>query len=267
MSVLKAKRNLAKSEFERTFLLFYADSERLLNKVPKRRKKYICTNIALLNNAILNDLMIVQEYLFAKKEHKKTIKQLRIQSAIQRIECLEKEIMVYSNIMFLPFDKQCNWCENLNKEIALLNGMIDDETEKSKFRVTVLDWSKINKFETLRNMADLHRYTHGKAVRAVGQFENGTTPLLIGLIDEAFYRLMKANSYIPRTKAEYEERAKNIEIVLQNLNKIQRPMLLYFNVMKYSDRVQREWSKMLNKEIKLVKGLQKSDKKRFSKLI
>ena len=191
----------------------HKDSERLLNKVPKRRKKYICTNIALLNNAILNDLMIVQEYLFAKKE--------------QRIECLEKEIMVYSNIMFLPFDKQCNWCENLNKEIALLNGMIDDETEKSKFRVTVLDWSKINKFETLRNMADLHRYTHGKAVRAVGQFENGTTPLLIGLIDEAFYRLMKANSYIPRTKAEYEERAKNIEIVLQNLNKIQFFHLCY----------------------------------------
>lgn len=43
-------------------------------------------------------------------------------------------------------------------------------------------------------------------------------------------------------------------------------MLLYFNTMKYSNRVQVEWSERLNLEIKLIKGLLKSDKKRFSKL-
>ena len=267
MSVLKAKRHLSKSEFERTFSLYYIDSERILNKVPNRRRKYICTNIAFLNNAIYNDIMIVQNYLFAKKEYKKMIKQLRIQSALHRIECLEREIMIYSNIMLMPFDKQCNWCDPLNKEIALLNGMVDDEYEKSKFRITVLDWNKIHKFEVLRNMSVLHRYTHGKAIRAAGKLENGTTPLLIELIDEAFYRLMKANSHVPHTKKEYEERAENIEIALMKLYKIQRPMLLYFNLMKYSNRVQEEWSGMLNKEIKLIKGLQKSDKNRFSKLL
>lgn len=264
---MKAKRHLAKSEFEHTFSLFYVNSERLLNKVPKRRKRYICENIISLNNSIYNDLMIVQNFLFSKKEYKKLIKQSKIQSVLQKIESLEKGAMIYSNIMSMPFDKQCNWCDSLNKEIALLNGMVDDESKKSKFHVIVLDWDKIHNFEVLQNMSILHRYTHGKAVRAIGKLENGTTPLLINLIDEAFYRLMKANSYIPRTKEEYEERAKHIEIALLKLNEIQRPMLSFFNVMKYSDKVQREWSAMLNKEIKLIKGLQKSDKSRFGKLL
>lgn len=266
MSVLVADRHTAKSEFEHTFSLFYADSERLLNKVSKRRKEFICTNIILLNNSIYDDIMTIQNYLFSKKEYKKEIKQLKIQDVFKKIEYLERCIMVYSNIMSLPFEKQGNWCSSLDKEIALLNGMVDDKHKKSKFRVSVLDWNKINKFETLRNMSKLHRYTHGKAVRAVGELKNGETSLLINLIDEAFYCLMKANSYIPQTKEEYEERTKYIETSLLKLNEIQRPMLLYFNTMKYSNRVQMEWSEMLNLEIKLIKGLLKSDKKRFSKL-
>lgn len=266
MSVLKAKRHLAKSEFEHTFSLFYIESERLINKVPKRRKKYVTENIAVINNSIYNDLMVIQKYLFAKKDNKKEIKKLRILSVLEKINFLEKAIMVYSNIMSMSFEQQCNWVSYLDKEVALLNGMLDEETPKSKFKATVLDWEKISRFEVLRNMVCLHRYTHGKAVRAVGKFETCTTPLLIGIIDDALFYLSKANSYIPQTKAEYEEREKYIDIVLQKLDEIQRPMLMYFSTMGYSNRVQREWSEMLRKEIKLVKGLQNSDKKRFSKL-
>jgi len=265
MSVIKAKRHIAKSEFEQTFSLFYSDSNRILSKVPKRRERFVCPKIIWLNNSIYNDLMIVQEILFAKQPEKKDEKQRRIKSALQKIECLEKEIMVYSNIMSMPFDKQCSWCNTLNREVALLNGMVENESDKSTFRIKVLDWDKIYKFKALYKMCELHRYTHGKAVRAINSLENGNTPLVIELINEAFYSVMTANFY-PQTKEEYLDRAKRIERALQCLNEIQRPMLSYFNTMKYSNRVMKEWSDLLKTEIRLLKGLLKSDKKRFSKL-
>ena len=265
MSVITAKRHIAKSEFEHTFSLFYADSRRLLSKVPKRRKDIICSKMIWLNNSIYNDLMIVQLYLFAKQEEKKIEKQKRIKRALEKIENLEKVIMVYSNIMALPFNKQCNWCNPLNKEIALLNGMLENDEDKSNFKIKVLDWDKINKFQVLSNMCELHRYVHGKAIRAVNTLDNGDTPLIIELIDEAFYNVMSAN-YFPKNKEEFQYRLNKIERALQCLDEIQRPMLSYFNVMKYSNRVMNEWSNLLNTEIKLLKGLQKSDKKRFRKL-
>ena len=117
MSVIKAKRHTAKSEFEQTFSLFYADSRRLLSKVPKRRQRFICPKIVWLNNSIYNDLMIIQINLFAKQEERKIEKLNRIKSALEKIESLEKAIMVYSNIMAMPFDKhqqllECEqqWC-------------------------------------------------------------------------------------------------------------------------------------------------------------
>lgn len=266
MSVIKAKRHIAKSEFEQTFSLFYADSRRLLSKASKRRKDFICPKIICLNNSIYNDLMIVQLNLFAKQKDKKDEKQKRIKYALEKIENLEKAIMVYSNIMSLPFDKQCRWCDPLNKEIALLNGMIEDDNDKSDFRVKVLDWEKINKFQVLKNMCALHRYVHGKAVKAKNFLDNGETPLIIELIDEAFYNTMTASTFFPKTKEEYQNRKNKLKRALHCLDEIQRPMLSYFNTMEYSDRVMREWSELLNDEIKLLKGLQKSDKKRFRKL-
>ena len=72
---------------------------RLLSKVPKRRQRFICPKIVWLNNSIYNDLMIIQINLFAKQEERKIEKLNRIKSALEKIESLEKAIMVYSNIM------------------------------------------------------------------------------------------------------------------------------------------------------------------------
>jgi hypothetical protein len=210
--------------------------------------------------------MVVQSNLFAKREDKIDEKYCKIISSLRKIESLEKAIMVYSNIMNLPFDKQCKWCDPLNREIALLNGMVQNESDKSKFKICVLDWDKIHKFKVLDNMATLHRYIHGKAVRATNLLENGETPLIIELIDEAFYNVMKSNTFYPKSKEEFNERIKRIERALICLNEIQRPLLSYFNIMKYSNRVMSEWTNLLDSEIKLLKGLLKSDKNRLSRL-
>ena len=109
----------------------------------------------------------------------------------------------------------------------------------------ILDWDKIHKVEFLRNMSNLHRYTYSKVLNASVCYDDTEGALLISLIDDAFNNVMKAISC---------------------LKQMNRRMLAYFNLMQYSERIMREWSDMLVKEITLLTGLQKSDKRRFDNL-
>lgn len=266
MSVLKANRHLSKTEFEQSYSVFFADSERILNKCPKRRVKYIAEPISVLNVLLYQEIMNITSDLYSKSKWKKEQKQKHIQNSFKYIERLNRAIMVYANIREMDFEEQCRWCEPIPNILEYLNKEVELPYENSKYTFRVLDWDKIKDFELLNNMCELHRYCHGKAVRAKEFLDNGTTSLFIKIIDDAFYLTMIANSYIPRTKEEYEERKEMIDYALKELYHIQRPMLTFFNFMHYSNNVQTEWGDMLKLQIKLLKGLQKSDEKRFSKL-
>ena len=61
-------------------------------------------------------------------------------------------------------------------------------------------------------------------------------------------------------------RRKCISTAIQILEQANRPMLTYFNIMQYSERIMIEWSDMLTKEIKKLRALQQSDAKRFKEL-
>lgn len=266
MSVLLVNRHLSKTEYEQSYSYYFSDSERILNKCSKRRMKYIAKPIFEINTMLYKNIMFITSDLFAKSKKVKKKRQERIQICFNCIRELNKRIMIYANVTNMEFDKQCNWCNSLFKVQDYLNMKVELPYEASKFKFHVLDWDKINKFEVLSNMCELHRYCHGKAVRAKEFLDDDTIVLLLDLIDESFYLTMTANTYIPRTKAEYEEREEMLTTVLKHLYHIQRPMLSLFNIMHYSNQIQTEWSDMLKKEIKLLKGLQKSDKERFSKL-
>lgn len=276
MSVLRSKRHLSRYEFEHNYIQFYNYTTDIMSKTPKRRRKYLCEPLSKQINIIFNWIMTLNENIYAKNDKGKLVREQAIIKSIDEIYNIEKVLMVYWNVMKIPFKKMCNWCEYLNKEIALLNGIMKEtntleEKECSKHHkkqrnLFVLDWNKINKVDFLKNMSDLHRYTHGKTIRAVKDFENGTTPLIISLIDDALYNVMTANACYPQTKEEYEIRSGKIKRAINDLNRIQIPLLSYFDIMQYSNKTQEEWSGMIVNEIKLLQGLQKSDKKRFGNL-
>ena len=46
-----------------------------------------------------------------------------------------------------------------------------------------------------------------------------------------------------------------------------RPLISIFNIMEYSNHVMKEWADILNLELKLLYGLQKSDQERFKNLV
>jgi len=266
LSVLKVNRHLSHTEYEEAYYRYFHDSERILNKCSKRREKYIAQPIAELNVLLYEEIMSITTNLYARSKEKKKQKQDKIQNCFKYIKGLNKAIMVYANIREISFDSQCRWCEPLVDIMEYLNNKVDHPYPHSKYKFRVLDWDKIKDFEVLNNMCELHRYCHCKAVRAKEILDDNTVSLLIYLIDESFYLTMIANSYIPRTKAEYEERKKMLDESLALLYHIQRPMITLYNVMKYSNRIQTEWSNLLTKQIKLLNGLRESDKSRFSKL-
>lgn len=263
MSVLKNYRTIAATEFEQNFMMFYKETHRLLNKVPKRRRLYVSDPIAKTTNSILEDILIISDLLFATDDTSKERRTVCVKRAINKILSLEKQMMVYSNVMQMEFEKESRWVKLLNNEIDYLNEKLLTEEDICQCYVQVLDWRKINQFKVLREMCDLHRFIHSKVVRAKGELDNLETPLIIKYIDDALYYIIKANTIIVEDNNSYEKRMSYSKAALNSLKRIQRPILLFFNIMRYSDEVQKEWGAKLATEMKLLMGYIKSDRQRY----
>ena len=89
---------------------------------------------------------------------------------------------------------------------------------------------------------------------------------MTSVVDDALYYVMKSNMQYPKTKEEYEKRRQLLSQAISLLHKLNRSMISYFNLMRCSERVMREWSDLLIEELTLLYAVQTSDKKRFGKL-
>lgn len=263
MAVLRSKRNISRYEYEHTFSDLYNFSRERTSRVSKRRKKWIAQKIDYKMNIIFNTIMEISEGRCAKGKRQITRTDL-VLSILKTIEELEKPLMVLWNVEIYQTKKMAFWCSLIEKEIDVLYSLCD--IDKCDYKIMILDWKKINETEFLHNMSELHRYVHGKVVNAKNCYDDTDSALLIELVDEAFHSLMKANQKIPTTKDEFEKRTKRISTAISCLNKMNRPMLFYFNTMEYSENTMREWSDKLTSELKMLYSLQKSDKTRFKNL-
>lgn len=98
------------------------------------------------------------------------------------------------------------------------------------------------------------------------KYDNSSGALLIRLVDDAFYHIIEANKKIPSNQKELKEREEHISKSISALRKMQRQTLFYFNLMRYSENVLREWTDYLTQELKLLYALKKSDAERFKNL-
>lgn len=264
MSVLKNKRKIARTEYENTFSKLYQYSMTQTIKVPKRRKKWLCPNIDNTMNEVYRSLMAVTDSYFSTKTEKYKYASAKATNCIKKLNSLEKPLMILWNVQKYETKKMQTWSDQIKMEVGLLNNMI--ESENIECTVSILDNYSINKALFLKNMSALHRYTHGKVTNATNLYDDTEGFILISLVDDAFYELMLANKKIPETKEEYEQRKQHISNAITYLKNMNRPMLFYFNLMQYSERVMVEWAKMLSEELKMLYSVQKSDRERFGKL-
>ena len=181
-----------------------------------------------------------------------------------RLHDLEKPLVVLWNVENYEMRKMVSWVKLLQKEfdvVLLKSGM------KGNYEFMVLDRKKIKEVAFLNNLSELHKYTHSKVVNAPRKFDNNTGTILTRLIDDVLYLVFDANKRKPRTKKEFSERRKKIDKAIKNLYLMQRPLLSYFNLVGFGEDIYNEWSKMLDDELKMLHGLQKSDKVNYSHLM
>lgn len=215
-------------------------------------------------NEIYRDLMLISDTYFRNKNDKGIYAAEMAIRSIEKLNKLEKPLMILWNVQGYETGSMARWVSQIKREVDLLNQMHDEEDIECE--VSILDWRVINNASFLKNMSELHRYTHGKVANAHMAYDSTQGALLISIVNDAFYELILANKKIPETKSEYEERRQHISNVITYLKEMNRPMLFYFNLMQYSERVMNEWAKLLVDELKMLSSLQKSDKERFKNL-
>lgn len=218
-------------------------------------------------NKSYESVMRVNQYLFTKQRYHYDDRENIILSAINDILKIQKPLFIYWNIEHIPFKKQVRWCEMLNREVRLLRGLLKVEESKNiDMKFIAIDWEKAKQLEFINNMMELHKYTHSKCIRANNTLNDFDTPILIDLINSALYEVIMLNQIYPVTYEEYMEREYKIDTALQCLDNMAVPITSLSHIMKYSLNTINKWIELIEDEIKLLKGLKKSDKGHFSNL-
>lgn len=263
MAVLRSKRTLSQFEFEHSFSTLYQFTSNKIGALPKRRHQWLGLELSVKMNNIFDKIMEVNEGYFPR-ETKKEQKQNLINSSIKELLSTEKPLMVLWNIEGYSTKQMVAWVTLFNNELEILNKMLDEPCDTQ--RIQILDWRAIMSVKFMSNIFELHRIIHGKVVRMPSKFDNTHSSLLINLIDEAMYSLVKANSKIPKTAEEYKKRRENMSNAISALHKIQRPLIFFFNVMQYSEKTLEDITKRIDEELKMLYALTRSDKERFGAL-
>ena len=68
MAVLRSKRQLAKTEYENAYTVLYNEVRRYMIAIPRRRQKWLCTEINKLINLAFRDIVEINDYYDVEKE-------------------------------------------------------------------------------------------------------------------------------------------------------------------------------------------------------
>ena len=271
MSVLKNKRSVSKYEYENSFNTMYQYFKTQLNKTPTRRQKWVYPELT----EILRDVhMSIMELSTGYKDYKERDKWRYglIKHSLKRLQDFQKPLYSYWAIMETDEKHRITWCEHINKEIALLKGMLKSNpcyNEEDELGIKLIMYyknSNIAGTKFLSNMKDLLDFSHSKIIHVKKDFDGFESATIIELVGDAWYHCISANQKIPENAEEYKNRKEHISDAISCLHKLNRPMLSLFILVGYSENTMREWSNLLVEEIRLLTALQKSDKKRFGSL-
>ena len=246
MAVLKSKRTVSKEEYEHSFKAMYKHFVSHLSNVPKRRQKWLCKDLYRILNRTFEDIMEISEGYFAEDNKQEAIDAI-VLSCIQRLQSLQKPLLVLWNIEKFEMRRMVYWVKLIHTVLDLLNNMMEAPIEMEY--LYVLDWSAIYRAKFMSNMVELHRFVHGKVVKAPAKDDDSYNYLFITLIDNALYELCEANRRVPKTAEEYRKRRQHISNAISNLNKCQRPMIYFFSVHEYSNEVIKQMSGLLSTEL------------------
>lgn len=263
MSVLKRKRRISDNEYDNTFKELYHYSREQTSKISRRRQPWISYAIDDLMNKIMLSLTDVYTGYYPKGTKEEAAKS-KYKFAIENLLKLEPLLDVLCCVECYSTQKMEHWCELINKEIIVLNMKFDEPITEG--RVEAIKWNTVNDVEFMKSMKILVRKTYSQIIKAPHKFDKTVSSLLGNNISNAWVLLLRANKKIPETKSEYERRRKNISNAISCLKKAQSGFEAFIAYTDMSEKTISEWVELLVSEIKMLYGLQKSDKDRFGNL-
>ena len=264
MGVLRSKRGIAYSEFERNMWKIHIDLESRMHALPARYKKHVCDKLYEPMNRAYNALIIADEQKGSAPAAKEK-RQKYFTLGIQNLMRMEKPMMAFFNIRDISKDGAESIEKAMNYEIALIWGVTGwPKEEKPVFHI--LNKDKFKRLAFLGKMAELHRYTFQKTAHAPNDAFDALSVRIDDFCTNALYDVVMANVREPRTRAEAQTRDAWLKDALDNLNAMQRPMVGLWNIMQYSEKIMDEWAGMIDEEIRILTGLREADRKRYSGL-
>lgn len=267
MSVLLRNRKMAKTEYVMQMVKLHEYTQERMQTVPARLKKYVCPHIMKLVTLAHSDVITGYNLW----ENNRTIDQEEWQrpldDAIRALGKLQKGLLLYWVLKRTSDSGMDDWAKRINHEIVLLNGASGhSEGERVLPMIHTYDLKYSESRIFVWKMQELVRYFYPKLSHVPLEYKDALTSECLHLIREALYHVMEGNRIIPKTKKQYEQRAKHFRQADAALNGLQVPLLSVWVIMKYSEREYNQQAELLNEEIKLLRGVMKSDKQRYADL-
>ena len=264
MGVLRSRRGLAYSEFERNMSKIHRELESRMHALPARYKKHICDRLYEPMNRAYDALIIADEQK-GSAQAAKDKRQRYFRAGLTYLLRMEKPLMAFMNIREVSENGEDALEKALNYEVALIYGAAGwPKEEKPVFHI--LRKNKFKRLAFLGKMAELHRYTFQKTAHAPNDCFDSLSLRIDDFATNALYDVVMANQREPRTKEEARKRDEWLKDAIDNLNGMQRPMVGLWNIMQYSENIMDEWAGMIDEEIRILTGLREADRKRYSGL-
>lgn len=264
MGVLRSRRGIAYSEFERNMEKIHRDLEARMHALPARYKKHLCDRLYEPMNACYNALIIADEQKGAAQAAKEK-RQKYFRAACACLVRMEKPLLAFCNIRDVDDNGRDDLEKRLNYEIALIYGAAGwPKEDKPVFHLLRKD--KIRRLAFLGKMAELHKYTFQKTAHAPNDAFDALSLRIDDFCTNALYDVAMANVREPKTREEAQTRDAWLKDAIDNLNGMQRPMVGLWNIMDYSEKIMDEWAGMIDEEIRILTGLREADRKRYSGL-
>lgn len=263
MSVLRGKRKVAFTEFERQMGVICRVIKDRLNSVPARYRKFINPKLYEPANKAYTAVILANE------QSPRTAQGLQrrnalFDTALKSILQMQKPLIAYWNIKDSSEGGIKEVVDMLNREIALIYGVT--KRQEAQPMIVALPKEKMKRLAFLNKMGELHKYTYQKIGHAPNDCKDFISGKIADFVDTALYAVVMANHKIPETKDEAEKREKNLQLAIDSINGMQRPLLALWNIMDYSESVMDEWAGLLDDELKILEGLKTADKARYKTL-
>lgn len=264
MGVLRSRRGIAYSEFERNMAKIHRDLEARMHALPVRYKKHVCDRLYNPMNECYNALIIADEQKGSAPAAREK-RQKYFRAAAQALMRMEKPLMCFCNIRDMSEDGRNDLEKRLNYELALIWGAAGwPKEEKPVFHILHKD--KMRRLAFLSKMAELHKYTFQKTAHAPNDAFDALSIRIDDFATNALYDVSRANEREPKTRKEAQTRDAWLKDAIDNLNAMQRPMVGLWNIMDYSEKIMDEWAGMIDEELRILAGLREADRKRYSGL-